>query len=75
MMQALPTAVLVVLVSLGFSQTRAVSRPSVVAAFPMRWLISASRDRLSLIVVGELVYNAEFVVVDGVDRWRFHTLG
>lgn len=48
-MQALYTAILVVVVSLGLSQTRVVSRPTVVAAFLMRWLISALRDKLSLI--------------------------
>ena len=37
-------------VSLGFSQTREVSRPRVVAAFRIELLISTSKDRLSLMV-------------------------
>ena len=50
MMHALYTATLVATVNLGFSYTRVVSRPNIVAVLPMRWLISASSDRLSLIV-------------------------
>ena len=47
MMHASFTAIFVATVSLGFSQTRVVSGPNIVVAYPVRWLISASRDRLS----------------------------
>ena len=50
MIHALYTAILVDVVSFLFSQTREVRRPRVVAALPMRLLISASRDRLLLMV-------------------------
>lgn len=43
MMHASFTAILVATVSLGFSQKRVVSGPNIVVAFPLRWLISASR--------------------------------
>ena len=39
MMQALYTAILVMVVSLELSQTRVVSQPRVVAAFTIQWLI------------------------------------
>ena len=42
-MQALYTAILVMVDSLGFSQTHVASPPNVVAVFPMHWLTSASK--------------------------------
>ena len=49
-MQVLYIAILVRVVSFGFSPTWEVRRPRVVAALLMCMLISASRDRLSLMV-------------------------
>ena len=50
MTQALYTAIFVLLVSYGFVQTRFLRRASVVAALPILWLISVSRERLSVTV-------------------------
>ena len=50
MTQALYTAIFILLVSFGFVQTGVVRRASVVAALPILWLISVSRERLSVTV-------------------------
>ena len=50
MTQALYTAILVLLVCFGFVQTRIVRRASIGAALPILWLISVSRERLSVTV-------------------------
>ena len=76
-MQALYTAILVGVVSFGFSQTWVVRCPRVVAALPMRLLI--------IIVEGqvftdggsqacELVYDVELVVINGDGWWSVHIL-
>ena len=50
MTQPLYTAIFVLFVSFGFVQTRVVRRASVVAALPIPWLMSVSRERLSVTV-------------------------
>ena len=50
MTQALYTAIFILLVSFGFVKTRVVRRANVVAALPILWLISVSRERLSVTV-------------------------
>ena len=50
MTQALNTAILVFTVSLGLVHTRVVRRAWVVAAFPILLSMSASRERLSVMV-------------------------
>ena len=56
MTHALYTAIFVLLVSFGSVQTRVVRRASVVAALPILWLISVSRERLSVTVEPRYVH-------------------
>ena len=69
-------AIFVFTVSLGFSKTCVASRPSVVAAFPVRWLIFIEGQIVTNggSKIGELVDNVQLIVVDGDDGWSVHVL-